>query len=101
MGRLDARVALITGASRGFGRAIALAFGEEGVNYHENVSAAAEVTAALEKRGARALARIKELPVRHLGSLNDVAYCALFLSDEAGGYLTGQVLQPNGGWVMP
>jgi NAD(P)-dependent dehydrogenase (short-subunit alcohol dehydrogenase family) len=45
--------------------------------------------------------RIRELPVRHLGNLDDVAYCALFLADEAGGYLTGQVLQPNGGWVMP
>ncbi len=45
--------------------------------------------------------RMKELPVRHLGALDDVAYCALFLADEAGGYLTGQVLQPNGGWVMP
>ena len=45
--------------------------------------------------------RMKELPVRHLGSLDDVAYCALFLAAEAGGYLTGQVLQPNGGWVMP
>jgi NAD(P)-dependent dehydrogenase (short-subunit alcohol dehydrogenase family) len=39
--------------------------------------------------------------VRHLGSLDDVAYCALVLADEAAGYLTGQVLQPNGGWVMP
>jgi 3-oxoacyl-[acyl-carrier protein] reductase len=252
MGRLDARVALITGGGRGFGRAIALAFGDEGadvvVNYHTNASAAAEVTAALEKRGRRAMAvkadvadeaevralvdatlsrfgqldilvnnagimdrglfadapvasyarmlatnvtgtmlctrailpamierrygrivnlssqlaragvgtggfaayaatkgaieaftrslahevgehgitvnaiapggidtdmsravmtpeyrarRTKELPVRHLGSADDVAYCALFLADEAGGYLTGQVLQPNGGWVMP
>ena len=45
--------------------------------------------------------RMNELPVRHLGSLDDVAYCALFLAAEAGGYLTGQVLQPNGGWVMP
>jgi len=25
----------------------------------------------------------------------------VFLAAEAGGYLTGQVLQPNGGWVMP
>jgi 3-oxoacyl-[acyl-carrier protein] reductase len=252
MGRLDGRVALITGASRGFGRAIALAFGKEGadvvVNYHASPAAAAEVTAALEKLGRRAVAlkadvgsdvdvrglidatlshfgrvdilvnnagimdrglfadtavgayarmfstnvtgtmlctraalpamierrygrivnvssqlaragvgtggfaayaatkgaveaftralahevgehgvtvnaiapggidtdmsravmtpeyrarRTKELPVRHLGTLDDVAYCALFLADEAGGYLTGQVLQPNGGWVMP
>jgi 3-oxoacyl-[acyl-carrier protein] reductase len=252
MGRPDDRVALVTGASRGFGRAIALAFGQAGadvvVNYRTDGVAAAEVTAALDKLGRRSLAvqadvgiagdvqrlvdaalarfgrvdilvnnagimerglfadvsvdgyarmlttnvtgtmlctraalpamierrygrivnlssqlaraavgtggfvayaatkgaveaftralahevgehgitvnaiapggidtdmsravmtpeyrarRIKELPVRHLGTLDDVAYCALVLADEAGGYLTGQVLQPNGGWVMP
>jgi len=28
--------------------------------------------------------RMNELPVRHLGSLDDVAYCALFLAAEAG-----------------
>jgi len=252
MGRLDDRVALVTGASRGFGRAIALAFGQAGadvvVNYRIDGVAAAEVTAALDRLGRRSLAvqadvgiagdvrrlvdaalarfgrvdilvnnagimerglfadvsvdryarmlttnvtgtmlctraalppmierrygrivnlssqlaragvgtggfaayaatkgaveaftralahevgehgitvnaiapggidtdmsravmtpeyrarRMKELPVRHLGTLDDVAYCALVLADEAGGYLTGQVLQPNGGWVMP
>jgi 3-oxoacyl-[acyl-carrier protein] reductase len=252
MGRLDGRIALVTGASRGFGRAIALAFAHQGadvvVNYHASGAAAAEVAASIEKLGRRALAvradvgneadvralvdtalarfgrldvlvnnagimdrgpfadadvsayarmfatnvngtllctraalpamierrygriinlssqlaragvgtggfaayattkgaieaftralahevgehgitvnaiapggidtdmsravmtpeyrarRTRELPVRHFGSLDDVAYCALFLADQAGGYLTGQVLQPNGGWVMP
>jgi 3-oxoacyl-[acyl-carrier protein] reductase len=45
--------------------------------------------------------RIRELPVRHLGDLADVAYCAVFLASAEASYLTGQVLQPNGGWVMP
>ena len=44
--------------------------------------------------------RIGELPVRHLGHVDDVAYCAVFLAAEEAKYLTGQVLQPNGGWVM-
>ena len=252
MGRLDGRVALVTGASRGFGRAIALAFGQEGadvvVNYHTSAAGADEVAAALEKLGRRALViqadvgsdadvralvagtlgrfgrldilvnnagimergrfadvpvaayarmfttnvtgtmlctraalpamierrygrivnvssqlaragvgtggfagyaatkgaveaftrtlaqevgehgitvnaiapggidtdmsravmtpeyrarRTRELPVRHLGTLDDVAYTTLFLADEAAGYLTGQVVQVNGGWVMP
>lgn len=251
MGRLDGRVALVTGASRGFGRAIALAFGQEGadvvVNYHASAAGAAEVAGALEKLGRRALViqadvgrdadvqalvagtlarfgrldilvnnagimergifadapvaayarmfttnvtgtmlctraalpamierrygrivnmssqlaragvgtggfaayaatkgaieaftravahevgehgitvnaiapggidtdmsravmtpeyrarRMRELPVRHLGTLDDVAYATLCLADDAAGYLTGQVLQVNGGWVM-
>ena len=251
MGRLDGRVALVTGGSRGFGRAVALALGREGadvaVNYREHAAAAAEVVAALEKTGRRAVAlqadvgrepevralvdgvltrlgrldvlvnnagimdrgmfhevpveqyatmfatnvmgtlfcahhalpamierrygriinlssqlaragvgtggfaayattkgavesftralahevgshgitvnaiapggidtdmsravmtpeyrarRIKELPVRRLGDVEDVAYCAVFLAAEDAGYLTGQVLHPSGGWVM-
>ncbi len=44
--------------------------------------------------------RIKELPVRHLGEVADVSYCAVFLATAESNYLTGQVLQPNGGWVM-
>jgi 3-oxoacyl-[acyl-carrier protein] reductase len=45
--------------------------------------------------------RLDELPVRHLGEVADVAYCAVFLAAAEAHYLTGQVLQPNGGWVMP
>jgi 3-oxoacyl-[acyl-carrier protein] reductase len=44
--------------------------------------------------------RIRELPVHRMGSLDDVAYCAVFLAAEAAGYLTGQILHPSGGWVM-
>lgn len=60
MGKLDGRVALITGASRGIGAAIARAFGREGamvaVNYHRNEARAADVVAAIEAAGSKAIA---------------------------------------------
>ena len=58
MGRLDGRVALVTGAGRGFGRAIALALGRAGadlaVNYNVSAAAAKEVVAEVEAAGRRA-----------------------------------------------
>ncbi|ABU58568.1 3-oxoacyl-ACP reductase family protein [Roseiflexus castenholzii] len=54
------QVALITGASRGIGRAIALAIAARGgrvlINYQRNATAAQEVVAAIETMGGEALA---------------------------------------------
>src|SRR6188472_1431148 len=60
MGKLDGRIALVSGASRGLGRGIAEALAAEGaavgVNYRSGADQAKEVVAAIEAAGGRALA---------------------------------------------
>lgn len=67
MGRLTGRTALVTGASRGIGRATAIRLAGEGalvaVHCAANRDAAEEVVAAIEKDGGRAFAVQAELGV--------------------------------------
>jgi 3-oxoacyl-[acyl-carrier protein] reductase len=60
MAGLEGKVAVVTGASRGIGRAIAQALARQGaavaVNYRERADAAGEVAAAVEADGGRAMA---------------------------------------------
>lgn len=59
MKMLDGKVALVTGASRGIGRAIAIELGKQGalvaVNYREQKEKAEEVAKEIEALGARSL----------------------------------------------
>ena len=84
--RLDSKVALVTGASRGIGRAIAVRLGRDGaavvVNYSGNHEAARETVSAIEAVSGRAVAvqgdvakvvdiqRLVDASLEHFGRLD-------------------------------
>ena len=41
-----------------------------------------------------------QIPLDRIGSTEDIASLALFLASEGANYISGQVISPNGGWVI-
>ena len=41
-----------------------------------------------------------EIPLERIGETSDIANAAFFLASDDASYITGQVLSPNGGWVI-
>ena len=41
-----------------------------------------------------------EIPLGRIGSTDDIAKLALFLASDDANYITGQVISPNGGWII-
>lgn len=79
MTNLSGKVAIVTGSSRGIGRAIALELASQGasvvVNYQANASAAEEVVARIREGGAQAVAI--QADVSRAGEADKLAQAAL------------------------
>jgi 3-oxoacyl-[acyl-carrier protein] reductase len=78
---LEGKVALVTGAQQGIGRAIAVAFAKAGadvaINYLDNVSAAEQVAASVSALGRRAIL----VP----GDVTDLAACRAMVRSTTSG----------------
>ncbi len=115
MTRLLDRIAVVTGASRGIGRAAAVQFAGEGadvvVNYHSRREAAETVVAEIVKRGRRAIAiqadvtnevdvrRMMGLTIREFGRIDILVPNAGVVRDQLAAAMTldqwETVLQTN------
>ena len=60
------------------------------------------MTEGVEGLGAEYIARMTAaIPQRRLGTVEDIAYAALFLSSDEAGFITGQTIVVDGGQVLP
>jgi 3-oxoacyl-[acyl-carrier protein] reductase len=60
------------------------------------------VTEGLADLGAEYMAGMAaSIPLRRLGSVEDIGYAALFLASDEAGYITGQTIVVDGGQVLP
>lgn len=42
----------------------------------------------------------EETPLMRLGTPEDIAHCALFLASDKSNFITGQIISPNGGFII-
>ncbi len=100
MGRLEGKKALITGGSRGIGRAIAIRFAEEGadtiINYRSNHADAMETCREIEKKGRKCL--LAKYDVSNEKEARELAKFAIenfgkidILVNNAGIMITGEI----------
>ena len=102
--RLEGRVALVTGAGRRVGKALALALGRRGcavaVHFHSSAAGARETVAAIEAQGSRAASfgadlgdpdapsRLVDQVAAHFGGLNVLVNSAAIMERTALGEVT-------------
>ena len=60
------------------------------------------VTEGLESLGEEYIAGMTAaIPMRRLGTVDEIGYTALFLATDEAGYITGQTIVVDGGQVLP
>jgi 3-oxoacyl-[acyl-carrier protein] reductase len=85
----------------GLSKAIAREFGPDGITANTVAPGMIETTRDWSQYKHVDMDRMAaEIPVRRLGTPDDIAEACLFLAGESGGFVSGQVIHVNGGQMM-
>jgi 3-oxoacyl-[acyl-carrier protein] reductase len=85
----------------GFMRTAAIELAASGVTVNA-VMPGNIITEGLEDLGEDYMAQMTaSVPLRRLGTVDDIGYTALFLASDEAGYITGQAIVVDGGQVLP
>ena len=83
----------------GFTKALAKELGPSGINV--NCVSPGVIDTKMNNFDQKTLAELKdETPLRKIGSALDIAKTVLFLASSDADFITGQVISPNGGFVI-
>ena len=95
-----ASYAATKGALDAAGRALAAEWGPAGVrvNVVRPGVTSSDMTEGLVGNPAIRAAYLSRVPLRRVGAADDVAEAVLYLSTPASGYVTGQLIDVDGGW---
>ncbi|QBQ54011.1 SDR family oxidoreductase [Nitrosococcus wardiae] len=84
-------------------RTLALEWGEQGVRVNAVVPGPTDGTEGMRRLAPTESARqavIDSVPLKRMGTPDDIAHACLFLASDCASYITGAVLPVDGGWVQ-
>ncbi len=100
----NAHYAAAKAAIIGFTRSLALEYARSGITV--NAVAPGLIETPMVKQGTGPAAEkvveffIRRIPMRQMGKPEDIAAAHLYLASDDAAYVTGQVLSPNGGYLV-
>lgn len=103
-GPQNAHYAAAKAAIIGFTRSLALEYARSGITV--NAVAPGLIETPMVKQGTGPAAEkvvdffIRRIPMRQMGAPEDIAAAHLYLASDDAAYVTGQVLSPNGGYLV-
>jgi len=103
-GPQNAHYAAAKAAIIGFTRSLALEYARSGITV--NAVAPGLIETPMVKQGTGPAAEkvvdffIRRIPMRQMGTPGDIAAAHLYLASDEAAYVTGQVLSPNGGYLV-